>query len=117
MSGSYRSLAPVSGSAPVVSHGKDCHRAFQHFEPHRIRKPSQHTPAVSFVVRWPTQWGVRKAVNRVKYLGSKAGRRCCVSLLVPVKRLSNIVLGSRSQNNGELTHKAVRRARASAQGT
>src|ERR1019366_3318312 len=116
MCGSLRSLAPVPRSPLVMRHRMNRHRASQHFEPHRIRKPSEHALAVTVVVRGPSQWGVGKAVNRVEYLGPKGVRRGRVPFLVPVKRLSNVVLGSRSQNNGELAHKLVRRARASAQG-
>jgi hypothetical protein len=75
----------AAGDAPP----QEPSRASQHFEPHRIRKPSEYAHAVTVIVRRPTRWSVREVVNRVEYLGPKGIRRHRVPFLVPVKRLSN----------------------------
>jgi hypothetical protein len=117
MPNSLRSFLPVPWPPPVVSNGENGHRASHHFEPHRVRESLHHALPVAFVVRRPAQRGLHEVINRFEDFSAKGVGSCSVSLLVPAKRLSNVVLGSRRENNRDLAHRAVRRARASAQVT
>ncbi len=101
----------------MVPNRQNSHPVGHHVVEHRIRKPFQYTVTVSLFVCWPAQWGGHNVLVGIEDVSAESVGSQCIPFFVPKKGVCNVSLRRRSKNYGELTHRALRRSRASRQGT
>jgi hypothetical protein len=109
-------LLPVAGSPPLMAHRKHRRLRSCYLIHYGVGKVLEMVAVRSVFILGPIAGSLGQAVDGLKHFSTKCVRRDRASLEVPAKRCANIGLRVGKNDDGETSHRVLRRCFTSDQG-